>query len=1117
MNNDDVSQETLSKKDYKVLTNVEHILHRPDMYTGSLEPKTFQRFILGPENNFTEVTATCSEGFLKVVDEVISNAQDYATTDSSVTNISCTVNPETGFITVSNNGKQTVSTKEFQSSGKTIAETVFGVLHSSSNYDDTKKRTWLGKNGIGVKLTNIYSKEFTVKLDDPETEETHTIRWLNNMSVQEPSIVKKYKKKRAITEVKFLLDYEKFGMTLPLSNGVVSLIEGRMQDLAMVTSKNLHVSFNGNVLKYTDTLSYSKLMGGTILAHENIKGEDNSRLETFLIVDCERPHICSFVNGGRCTGTVVNMVVGAITDVFQKKYSNATRLSQVIRDNLSLVINAVVVNPNFTSQSKEVLTTPPSKLGFEYTISQSLSKKLLSSSLAKKVEQSIEKKEDKGSIRAIRNKTNSITDYEKATKLGGKSPCTLWICEGKSAKALVVSGFSVIGRETNGVYPLRGKPLNVHDKSLKDTLSNKEWLDLIHILNLDPTKEYDMSSVSKLPYKYLSIVTDQDDDGSHILGLVLTFFQKFFKSLIKVHPGFLLRFVTPIVKVKETPRSPFINFFSNQAFKQWAQLHRVAEANYYKGLGTSSVEEAKEYFGDAKKHSVNLLFGGEECHTILSESFGDGFSDKRKDMIQNIDFDSFVDYTKSKIDVSDFCKHELVHFSYANIVRTIPGMDGLKPGQRKTLFTLFKDNSFIKYKVAELAAKVTGLAKYHHGEVSLQETIAHMTQQYCGANQIRYLAALSQSGTRHDDRKTHAQPRYMNTKLEKITRLIFVPSEDDVLEYMEEDGKQVEPRCYAGTIPMILVNGANGIGTGYRTEVPTYKIADIIDRCLLACKGETSEILMEPFTNGFTGTITCEEGAIMYKGTASTYKERWKEGSKSGPIIQITELPPQTWTNNVKESLEKYDWVYEVVTHSKDETVDLRVCVTDDAMMETAYKQIEKTLTKRVSTKNMNMFNDSGILKNYSSPEEIISDHALFKLKICTKRLEHMISNKLKELNEADAKYKYIQLVLSDKIKIMNVKRDDLKQQILENNLGDHTSELLKMLLTSLTEEESTKLKNKYEELEKEIEELKTKKPFDLWEQDLNALKEELSESNESMKRKISSFEESESKKKKPN
>ena len=286
---------------------------------------------------------------------------------------------------------------------------------------------------------------------------------------------------------------------------------------------------------------------------------------------------------------------------------------------------------------------------------------------------------------------------------------------------------------------------------------------------------------------------------------------------------------------------------------------------------------------------------------------------------------------------------------------------------------------------------------------------------------------------------------------------------------------------------------------------------------MLACKGETSEIPIEPFTNGFTGTITREDGFIIYKGIASTYKERWKEGSKSGPIIQITELPPQTWTNNVKESLEKHDWVYEVVTHSKDETVDLRVCVTDDASMETAYKQIEKILIKRVSTKNMNMFNDSGMLKNYSSPEEIISDHAMFKLKICTKRLEHMIANKLKELNEADAKYKYIQLVLSDKIKIMNVKRDDLKQQILENNLGDHTSELLKMLLTSLTEEESTKLKNKYEELEKEIEELKTKKPFDLWEQDLNALKEELSEYNESMKRKISSFEESESKKKKPN
>lgn len=1081
----------VSSKSYKVLSPIDHILHRSDMYTGSLEQKQIQRYIL-KENSVVEVNATCSEGFLKIVDEVISNAQDYAAIDSSVTSIKCDVNKETGWITVSNNGHSTVSTKKFENTERTIAETVFGVLHSSSNYDDTQKRTWLGKNGVGVKLTNVFSKEFVAKLCDPDTKETHTVKWIKNMKERLPTKVKSYELKTAKTEVSFLPDYARFSMSLPLDDGVVSLIEGRMQDLAMVTNKKLKVKFNDVELKYTDAMSYSKMLGGTLLSHDVVNGDDSSKLETFLIMDCEKAHISSFVNGGRCTGTAVNMVVNAITEVFSKKYPSATRLSSIIRDNLSLVILATVINPNFTSQTKEVLSTAPSKLGFEYKVSPTLAKKLLSSSIVKIIEQSIEKKEDKGAAKAIRNKTGAITDYEKATKLGGKNACTLWICEGKSAKALVVSGFSVIGREYNGVYPLRGKPLNVHDKSLKETLANKEWLDLIHILNLDPTKTYDSALVSKLPYKHLAIVTDQDDDGSHILGLVLTFFQRFFGSLIKTHPGFLQRFVTPIVKAKETPKSPFIHFFSNQAFKQWSRTHRVSEANYYKGLGTSSAQEAKEYFGASKKHSVNIIFKNEECHNILSESFGDAHADKRKEMIKNIDFDSYVDYAKDKVDVADFCKHELVHFSYANVVRTIPGIDGLKPGQRKTLFTLFCDNSFIKYKVAELAAKVTGHAKFHHGEASLQETITLMTQQYCGANQIRYLAALSQSGTRHDDRKTHAQPRYMNTKLEKITRMIFVPHEDEVLEYLEEDGKMVEPRCYAGTIPMVLINGANGIGTGYRTEIPTYGIMDVLDRCLLATDGKTSEFPLEPNTFGFKGTIKKEEGFVVYRGIASTDPFNWKEGSRSGPIIRITELPPQTWTNNVKEALEKYDWVQEVVTYTKDDNVDLRVHIVDENCMETAYKQIEKLITKKISTRNMNMFNQHGVLKNYASPEEIIADHTIFKLEVCQKRLDTLINNKTKELQDAIAKHKYIQLVLEGTIRIMGVKRDDLKLQISNQGLGTHTTELLKMLMTSLTEEESEKLKKKYEDLTKEIEVLKGKQPSDLWREDLLVLRKEL-------------------------
>lgn len=1081
-------EHSVETKQYQVLSPINHVLHRPDMYIGSLQNELVCRFITNNSNALEEVSTTVCKGFLKIVDEVVSNAQDYQATDPTTSLITLSVNPENGWIKVYNNGKRTVSTKPFNNSGKSIAQTVFGVLLSGSNFNDDQKRKWVGKNGLGVKLTNIYSKEFVVNLGDPETQENHVIRFSGNMKDCDPPKVKKYAKKSAFTEVFFLPEYQRFGISLPLSEDLCKLLKGRMQDLAITTSKKVVVKFNEEEIAYSDLKSYAQMLGGNLLCNDTTKGENDTELQVCIVTESEKPHIAAFVNGGRCTGTIVNFVVSKIADLFSKKFPNATKLTNIIKDNIGIIIKATIDNPDYTSQYKDVLTTPASKFGFDYTISPTLSKKLLSSNLVKVIEQSIEKKDDKGATKAIRNKTGSISDYEKATKLGGKNPCTLWITEGKSAKALVVAGFSVIGRENNGVYPLRGKPLNVHDKSLKDTLTNKEWLDLIHILNLDPTKTYDSSSIAKLPYKHLAIVTDQDDDGSHILGLVLTFFQKFFKSLIHQHPSFLLRFVTPIVKVKEVPRSPYIHFFSLQAFKKWSETHKCSEANYYKGLGTSSAAEAKEYFSASKKHTVKLLFKDDGCHQILSESFGDSFADKRKEMIQNINFESFVDYEKEDINISNFCNNELVHFYYANITRTIPGMDGLKPGQRKVLFTLFNDKKPIKYKVAELAAYTTGFAKYHHGEASLQETIAHMTQQYCGANQIRYLKALSQSGTRHDDRKVHAQPRYMNTQIEEITRLIFVDGEDAVLQYNEEDGKQVEPKCYAGTIPMILINGTKGIGTGYSTEFPTYGVNDVIERCTALCDGKTYDISLSPKTEGFKGSIEKDGNSYIYRGVVEEYGT-WKDGSKSGKILRITELPPQMWTNNLKESIEKYDWVHEVVTYTKDDDVDLRVHVIDENI-EKRKNEVQKMITKKVSMNNMNMFDYNGILKHYNSPEEVLEDHAKFKLKICEKRLKWMIEEKNKEMNLALAKHKYIQLVLSYKIKVMGVKRDNLKEQIKDNGLEEFTAELTKMLLTSLTEEESQRLEKVYEYLKKEIEDLLKLTPNDLWMRDLVNLKE---------------------------
>jgi DNA topoisomerase II len=110
-------------------------------------------------------------------------------------------------------------------------------------------------------------------------------------------------------------------------------------------------------------------------------------------------------------------------------------------------------------------------------------------------------------------------------------------------------------------------------------------------------------------------------------------------------------------------------------------------------------------------------------------------------------------------------------------------------------------------------------AAYHHGEMSLGATIINMAQNFVGSNNINLLMPIGQFGTRSQGGKDHASARYIFTNLNKITRTLFPEDDDHVLQYLEDDGQLVEPVQYYPIIPMVLVNGASGIGTGWSTEV----------------------------------------------------------------------------------------------------------------------------------------------------------------------------------------------------------------------------------------------------------------------------------------------------------
>jgi len=398
--------------------------------------------------------------------------------------------------------------------------------------------------------------------------------------------------------------------------------------------------------------------------------------------------------------------------------------------------------------------------------------------------------------------------------------CTLIVTEGDSAKSLADAGLSEIGRDYYGVFPLRGKFLNVRDANIKQITTNKEIQNLLQIIGLKIGTKYE--DKKSLRYGCLMVMADQDHDGSHIKGLIINFIHKFWPSLVKMNT-FVKEFSTPIIKARKGTQT--LTFFTQQEYEQWKRSigKKVKNWNikYYKGLGTSDNEEAKEYFSQLQKHTIVYRYEDEDDDKHIDLAFSKTQADARKDWLNTYDENNYVDHSLSFISYKDFVNKELIGYSRANCIRAIPSIcDGFKPGQRKILFACFKRNLTQEIKVAQLSGYVAEKSAYHHGEQSLASTIVGMAQNFVGSNNINHLEPKGQFGTRSMGGKDAASARYIYTKLTAIAKCVFHKNDKFLLNYLNEEGQSIEPEYYIPVIPMILVNGAEGIGTGWSTSIP---------------------------------------------------------------------------------------------------------------------------------------------------------------------------------------------------------------------------------------------------------------------------------------------------------
>ena len=913
-----VSSETKDlAKLYQKKTDKQHVLDNPDTYTGSMDPVEQQTYVLNEESGKIELNnINIIPGLYKLFDEAIVNCRDHHVRQDTkiangekaypVTNIDITVTEDN--ISMLNDGDG-IDVEKHPEYDLWIPEMIFGHLRTSTNYDKSQKKIVGGKNGFGFKLVLIWSTEGCIETVDATRGLKYVQYFRNNLDViEKPKITKCTRK--PYTRITFKPDLARLGIDR-LSKDMISLFHRRVLDIAAVTDKKVKVKYNGDLVPVKHFQHYVDMyLGGKTESTDKVPRiyeAANARWEYAISLADEFTQV-SFVNGIFTSkgGKHIEYILGQITRklvAFIKKKKKIDVKASTIKEQLMLFVRCDIENPSFDSQTKDHMTSPISSFGSTCTVSDKFIEKIAKMGVMDAACALTEVKETKQVKKADGTKSRTIRGLPKLidANFAGtarSSECVLILCEGDSAKAGIVSGLGQADRNTIGVYPMRGKLFNVREESIKRISENKEISEIKQILGLEIGKTYDADSVAKnLRYGSIIFMTDQDLDGSHIKGLGINLFDAQWQSLTQI-PNFIGFMNTPILKARKG--SEELIFYNEGEYQEWKENTPGAASwavKYYKGLGTSTGKEFKEYL--AAKKIVFFTSTGPDSHAAIDKVFNKKLAADRKVWLAGYDAEAYLDTNQTSVSYEEFIDREMIHFSKADNDRSIPSMvDGLKTSLRKIIYTTFIRRMKKEIKVAQLSGSVSELSGYHHGEASLNKGITMLAQNFVGSNNINLLTPNGQFGTRLEGGSDAASERYIFTELSPLTRLIFPEADDKVLDYLDDDGQLVEPRFYAGVIPMLCVNGCKGIGTGFSTDIPPYNPLVLIDYIKKRLNKESVDSIdMIPYFQGFKGTVTAL--------SSSKYLIRGCYQVISDKVIRVTELPVGYWTADFKKHLEE--------------------------------------------------------------------------------------------------------------------------------------------------------------------------------------------------------------------
>lgn len=1193
----------MSKNFGKRLNSFEHALLRPDTYIGSIKTgnkemwvyeDTVVEDVTDEENKEPSVRGRLvnklikyNKGLTRLFIEIMSNAIDnkWRSEKNSIQmkriDFSIDIDEESetyGWITITNDGQWIpIEKHEYEytdaRSGKVVkdslypAEVFFGDMLAGTNFEDDEGRKTSGRNGIGGKVAIIFSHKFIIEHTDPENQLKFYQSYGNNGKVRSVPKVTSYKAKSAYTKILWLPDYERFDYP-GMDEDLFSLLKKHVYECAMITG--LTVTLNGEKIVVKDLSKYARLcypdtQENKIHHFKAPNGDEcvvveRGMAEMDLLENV--PHL-SWVNGintldgGLHVEVWQDQIFSSLTKAFnarKPKKGEKTILKTTAKElypYFLIVVRSEVADAKFDSQTKDKLTAPDillastkeEKAELSNVISEGIKKMLkwnfitlLDEKLLAKSERAQNKK-DGVKKKLIIDPKNARDAYYAGTKESSK--CSLFITEGLSAKQFadrLIAGIQD-GSNYYGSFAIRGKFINVQKSSTRDVVANTEVKSLKTILGLIQGKVY--TDLSELRYGKVLFMTDQDDDGFHIRGLLLNFFWHFWPSLFslgvisvnEVDHHFLSSFSTMVVKADwgAGAKKQTKIFYSNPEYKQWYEQsgHKIKglATKYYKGLGSHRPGDEHIYLNDQK--ILNYVIDGEEDKYMALGFMGTDReqTDMRKEWItssiQKPDEVSLIQEEESitvdgLISVSDFVKTQLIIYHKMALSRALPSIwDGMKNGQRKALYGILKTAGAKKtsINIENLTGAVKQITGYHHAGSALEDTIKNMAQGFVGSNNMPLLDNDGNFGSRYYGGADSSQARYISTAPEDITKTVFHPDDIPLLDHeVDEDGNNIEYKYYMPVVPIVLINGAEGIATGYSSKVPCYNPEDVVDRIRIWLDSEDGEIdapPMIPWYRGFNGKIE-----LMIKKDKKY--EVW-DGNEEKPVAwrctgilekgekgwwHIKEVPVDVWPEKVEVHIAMLANGGETKKNKKVEkklldarwtgspnTPTWEIKPTKDFTPDIDVAGNFKILQKMNSLTNMHLLDENGYPRKFDSPEDILKVFCAKRLEYYDMRRDYWIDYWTAEYTKENSRYKFVKAVVDKKLN-MHQEDQDLETSMVGLGLvkvNDNFDYLLSMQMRSMTVKRLEEIKKEIERVKAKLDELTSKTSKDIWREDLDS------------------------------